>query len=140
MDTGTQLSNQIPNKNLDNTKDALIDEIWAILRCPCCGGKLAKTTSGAQCLKCKDQYPLSVNNQLDLRLRRKKKYSMAFNLDVKTLPDYDKVLQRLPINPLLKTGCSCKGSGCISPELLSYFPKSLFCIACLALSSWTVLA
>jgi SAM-dependent methyltransferase len=121
-------TNQRSNKNLNSIpfeEQRLTDELWSILRCPNCKGILKRTATGAQCVKCKDKYPLSKFGQLDLRLQRKKTYSMNFEIDVRPLPNYNIVQLRLPINPLAETEISRKGSGCITPELLSYFPKSI---------------
>jgi SAM-dependent methyltransferase len=126
-DIQPQSSKQRSTKNLNrhfNQRMKLANELWPILRCPNCRGELTQTTTGAECLKCHDKYPLSAHGQLDLRLRRKKTCSLNFDLDVNPLPKYSIVQQRLPYNPLSKRGVSSKGSGCISPELLSYFPKS----------------
>jgi SAM-dependent methyltransferase len=121
-----QLPNQSSKSNSEgrfSQKRKLPDEIWNVLRCPYCRSELARTANGAECLKCHDKYPLSPNGQLDLRLRRPKKYSMVFDVDNKS-PSKCAVIDNLSINPQLKKDCPGKGSGCISPELLSYFPEA----------------
>jgi SAM-dependent methyltransferase len=102
----------------------LSDELWSILRCPNCKGVLIRTATGAECVKCKDIYNLSKLGQLDLRLQRKKLCSINFEIDVRQLPNYNTVQERLLINPREETEVPRNGSGCITPELLSYFPKS----------------
>jgi SAM-dependent methyltransferase len=126
-DTRSILTNQRLDKDLNSMplkEQKLTDELWSILRCPNCKGILNRTATGAKCVKCKDTYPLSKLGQLDLRLQQKKTYSMNFEIDARPVPNYNIVQQSLPINPLAETEISRKGSGCITPELLSYFPKS----------------
>jgi SAM-dependent methyltransferase len=120
-----QSSNQRSKSNSTGhslEKSKLPDEIWTVLRCPYCKGALKRTAYGAECLKCHDKYPFSLKGQLDLRLRRVKKCSMVFDVDDESPSKYS-IIENLPPNPQLKNKFPSKGSGCISPELLSYFPK-----------------
>lgn len=57
------------------------EKVWHILRCPFCLGVLQDRGILPECQKCGEKYDFFENNQLDLRLKKKKIYPMEFGID-----------------------------------------------------------
>ena len=108
-------------------KHELPKRILDILACPYCRGPLLRTSNGAKCSLCHQEYAYSNEGQLDLRLQRRKQYQLQFELDTEPLP---KGCLNAEFKPLQK---------CVSPqvdftgvkvphhlteELMTYFPKA----------------
>jgi SAM-dependent methyltransferase len=105
--------------------------IWNLLVCPGCGSALEKRNNGATCSSCRTEYSGS-DQQLDLRLRSPRKYSLDFDLNAPLLPaegfDFGPLranrnpqipdYARIPVPRLLRSGNR------LTTELLSYFPRS----------------
>ncbi len=96
-----------------------------ILACPYCGGSLKQTNVGVKCSNCQQEYSISSDGQLDLRLRKKKQYQLQFELGTNLLPDGGfefGVLQETPHPEVdfAKVGIPRH----LSKELMSYFPRA----------------
>jgi len=101
------------------------DSVWTVLRCSYCGYELAKTGTGAQCLSCSNEYPVTATGTLDLRLPCVKTTQITFRVGEAPLTSSD-----LAFEPLTsQAGAPVDFSGVPVPahlttELLSYFPKA----------------
>ena len=99
--------------------------ILDILACPDCGGSLRGTNVGVKCSNCQQEYPISSDGQLDLRLRKKKQYQLQFELGTNLLPDGGFEFGVLQENPHPEVDFTKVGiPQHLSKELMSYFPQS----------------
>lgn len=97
--------------------------ILDILACPDCGGSLRHTNVGVKCSNCQQEYPLSSDGQLDLRLRKKKQYQLQFELGTNLLPDGGFEFGVLQENPHPEVDFTkVEVPRHLSKELMSYFP------------------
>jgi len=106
-------------------KQTYSNNIWKILVCPQCGNALKQTDDGASCASCQIAYNYSDTGALDLRLRKKKKYQLQFELDSGALPDSMLEFEPLTENTSPQIDFSTiKIPERLSKELISYFPKA----------------
>src|SRR5438045_3097395 len=105
--------------------------IWNLLACPACGSSLEKRNNGAVCSHCRVEYA-GTEQQLDLRLRSPRTFTLNFDLREPLLPptgfDFGPLranatpqitdFAQIPIPRLLRSGNR------LTSELLSYFPRS----------------
>lgn len=61
--------------------------LWKILICPSCAAPLQQSATGADCSGCGGKYLTSEEGQLDLRLKKPKRYTLEFVVGKKLLPD-----------------------------------------------------
>jgi SAM-dependent methyltransferase len=106
---------------------------WPLLACPACGRELFALSHGVGCSKCKISFVSDGEfAQIDLRLRVPKTCMMTFIVgDTTELPP-GVVTERIPANPTtaianwsdVKIPAKLTDGNRLTPELLSYFPKS----------------
>lgn len=94
-----------------------------ILACPYCGGFLRQTNVGVKCSNCQQEYPISSDGQLDLRLQKKKQYQLQFELGTNLLPEGGFEFGVLQENPHPEVDFTkFEVPRHLSKELMSYFP------------------
>jgi len=99
--------------------------ILDIIVCPYCKESLEWTSKGAKCSTCKEEYARAASGALDLRLRRKKRCQLQFELGTKLLPRSGFEFGVLQNNPIPEVDFSnTKVPYHLSEELMSYFPKA----------------
>lgn len=100
------------------------DTIWAVLRCPWCGGALDRHAAGARCATCPEAYPL-VGEVLDLRLRRIKEQTLRFPIGEPPLENDGPTFAPLALHP--NPAVDFEGVVVpthLSPEFLSHLPRA----------------
>lgn len=96
-----------------------------ILVCSYCGSGLTRAKSGVECLACHANYPVTDSGSLDMRLRRRRKYPLEFELDAPLLPDDGFCFEPLPINSQPEVDfAGVNVPSHLSRGMLSYFPKA----------------
>ena len=102
----------------------LLQKIENILACPYCGGSLSQIINSLKCLECCQEYFYSNHNQLNLRLQRKKKYGIQFEIGGNLFPENFNfnVLKKKPLPEVDFSGIKVPWH--LSEELISYFPKA----------------
>lgn len=109
---------------MTNTK-TLSTKIWNILACPLCGNSLAPISTGAKCSNCQQEYAISSNGQLNLRLLKKKQYQFQFELGTNRLPGEGFEFGVLRKNPYPQVAFNkIKVPQHLSKEIMSYFPRA----------------
>ncbi len=104
---------------------ALSRNIWKILACPSCGRSLEKVNKGAKCNYCHTRYQYTDSGSLDLRLKRRKKCKLEFELSIRQLPE-----SGFDYKPLLENTTPEVDFSSVSvpyhltKELMSYFPRA----------------
>jgi len=111
--------------NEDKMSSSISTTIWEVLMCSYCGSDLKNNDCDITCPNCGLHYEYTHTNSIDLRLKKKKKYNLEFELG-NTLMDND-----VPIEPLTtNTNTEVDFSNNITvpkhltKELMSYFPKA----------------
>ncbi|MHA1757315.1 MAG: glycosyltransferase, partial [Promethearchaeota archaeon] len=112
-------------KNKIKMKEWNLDSIINILACPYCGATLSKIQNGLKCTECNQIYYINKQNQIDLRLKKPKKYVLPIilnsNQSVKQNSHF-KILKRKP-NPELNLS-KIKIPHHLTEELISHFPRA----------------
>lgn len=99
--------------------------ILDILTCPYCGEHLKKVNGSLKCFNCQQEYNISNEGQLDLRLQKKKQYQLRFELGTNLLPDEGFDFCVLQENPHTEVDFAKFGiPKHLSKELMSYFPRA----------------
>jgi len=99
--------------------------MWDILACSYCGHELQRTQSGAECHQCGTRYEFTDSGSLDLRLKKRKKYSLEFDIDTRSLPDDGFPFEPLRLNPNPEVDFSnVRTPYHLTKEMMSYFPRA----------------
>ncbi len=100
-------------------------KIRKTLVCSYCGNDLSMTTVGCECSACHSKYSYTSSGSLDLRLKRRKTYSLEFELGVPLLPESSFAFEPLEMNAEPEVDFSdVTVPFHLSREILSYFPKA----------------
>lgn len=97
----------------------------SILACPYCHHALHKEQQLIFCPNCNERYPRTENGPFDLRLKRRKSYSLEFELGTGMPDTTGRYFGPLPLNP--SPEIDFRGMAVprhLKKELLSYFPKA----------------
>jgi SAM-dependent methyltransferase len=109
-----------PKKN-----SAISSDIWKVLTCSYCGDKLERTNTGAECHNCGLEYPYTLSGSLDLRLRKRRKYGLEFELGTSLPTDIGSEIEPLRRNTKPEVDFSdMRVPRHLSKDILSYFPKA----------------
>ena len=108
-----------------STRENYSENVWRVLACPECLGRLGRAGRGAQCLECGTPYQRLTSGALDLRLPRVKYVLLRCELGTNPLPDYHVNFEPLTRNPDAEVDFSkIKLPHNISENMCSYFPRA----------------
>jgi SAM-dependent methyltransferase len=98
--------------------------LYEVLACPHCSQRLHFERGAATCVGCGERYPVSGAGRLDLRLRRRKRYPLEFELGSE-LPLGEHRFAPLRENPAPELDLSSvRVPHHLCRELISYFPRA----------------
>ncbi len=103
----------------------LSEQVWNVLRCPHCGGSLAREAGQAVCGHCNSRFAQTQSGGWDLRLQRQKRVACEVELGASLLPPAGFPFEPLPSHATPEvdfTGCEVPRH--LTREILSHFPKA----------------
>jgi len=104
---------------------SISSNIWDILTCSYCGNQLKQIDNGAECTNCDLIYQYTPSGSLDLRLKKRKKYRLEFELGTPLLSDdgfnFEPLMRN--VNPAVDFS-NMSSPWHLTQEILSYFPEA----------------
>lgn len=96
-----------------------------ILACPYCNSSLEELSEGLKCVDCGEIFEVNKANQIDLRLKKTKKYNINFNIGAQELLyTYKNKIKLLKKNPNSPNNILNKNIPYhLTKEILTYFPS-----------------
>jgi hypothetical protein len=99
--------------------------IWDIIICPYCHKPLTESDNSLRCNGCSAEYYFTPSGQLDLKLKKPKKYNLEFQIGNELIAEHNLNFTHLKKNFSPEVDFSAvKIPRRLTQELLSYFPKA----------------
>lgn len=102
----------------------LPEEVWNVMACSDCGGRLRRGVLDATCEACGTEFSRCSSGAIDFRLKRPKQYSLPLTLGAPLVPTG---FRFAPLEANLTPEVDCQGLDVpwhLTPELMSYLPRA----------------